>query len=745
MNKASRVLFAAAIASSVLSMRATEAVAQESAQVIPAANVTSVASELWNAAKLGDQRKLDALLRRIASDPALAGEELSKSAAALQTNFAKRETDRQAREIELRAELEKNLAEASPSIRLSKSLRSAIELEMLSVTKGAVAKEPAIAEIVESARTAAIEAENSGDVLNASELFGLLNGLFEESGRYRDDVERLGQRLAMIRLYAPKRLYDLRFDRMKALGEESKMAPYNSLGDDFREKLAGIDQIMLMRAIAYSIRHVERPKINDILIGGLDNMKTMITTSMLREVFPGLGDEDAVNRMNRFLDSERDKLAKAELSYDLPQINALIDAMAKANDESVKLTESALLHEFGNGVMQPLDEYSVVIWPDEVRRFQKNTQGRFVGVGIQIEYDDQSRIKIATPLEGTPAQRAGIHANDILSAVNGKNVYGLTLDQVVDVITGPAGTPVTLTIDRPDPTDAEKPMTAIDFELERSFIDVPSTKGWIRSGEREDAWDYMLDHSSGIGYIRLTQFTESSSDEITAAISKLREQGMKGLIFDLRFNPGGLLDQAVKIARKFIKVEGGIIVQARGASGAIENPEYTRPQQAVLSNFPVIMLINEGSASASEIVSGAVSCYAKTGDVDAILLGTRTFGKGSVQNVWQLTANSHLKLTVQYYMLPDKSIIHRRPGAKSWGVEPHLQVEMLPKQTTDSILLRRDADVIPINENGVIEADLAKRVNPQDLITKGLDLQLETALVLMKARTAESERPRAAR
>ena len=745
MNKASRVLFAAAIASSVLSMRATEAVAQEAAQVIPAANVTSVASELWNAAKLGDQRKLDALLRRIASDPALAGEELSKSAAALQTNFAKRETDRQAREIELRAELEKNLAEASPSIRLSKSLRSAIELEMLSVTKGAVAKEPAIAEIVESARTAAIEAENSGDVLNASELFGLLNGLFEESGRYRDDVERLGQRLAMIRLYAPKRLYDLRFDRMKALGEESKMAPYNSLGDDFREKLAGIDQIMLMRAIAYSIRHVERPKINDILIGGLDNMKTMITTSMLREVFPGLGDEDAVNRMNRFLDSERDKLAKAELSYDLPQINALIDAMAKANDESVKLTESALLHEFGNGVMQPLDEYSVVIWPDEVRRFQKNTQGRFVGVGIQIEYDDQSRIKIATPLEGTPAQRAGIHANDILSAVNGKNVYGLTLDQVVDVITGPAGTPVTLTIDRPDPTDAEKPMTAIDFELERSFIDVPSTKGWIRSGEREDAWDYMLDHSSGIGYIRLTQFTESSSDEITAAISKLREQGMKGLIFDLRFNPGGLLDQAVKIARKFIKVEGGIIVQARGASGAIENPEYTRPQQAVLSNFPVIMLINEGSASASEIVSGAVSCYAKTGDVDAILLGTRTFGKGSVQNVWQLTANSHLKLTVQYYMLPDKSIIHRRPGAKSWGVEPHLQVEMLPKQTTDSILLRRDADVIPINENGVIEADLAKRVNPQDLITKGLDLQLETALVLMKARTAESERPRAAR
>ena len=745
MNKACRVLFAAAIATTFVSMRSGVALGQEAAQVISASHVSSVTSELWNTAKLGDQRKLDELLGKIASNPGLAGDDISKSAAALQANFAKRESDRKTRESELRAELDKNLSESNPSIRLSKSLRSAIELEMLSVTKGAVAKEPAIAGIVESARVAATEAESSGDVLNASELFGLLNGLFEESGQYRDDVERLGQRLAMIRLYAPKRLYDLRFERMKALGEESKMAPYNSLGDDFHEKLAGIDSMMLMRAIAYSIRHVERPKINDILIGGLDNLKTLITTSMLRDVFPALGDEEALGRMNRFLESERNKLTKAELSYDLPQIDSLIEGLRKANQESVQLMESALLHEFGNGVMQPLDEYSVVIWPDEVRRFQKNTQGRFVGVGIQIEYDDQSRIKIATPLEGTPAQRAGIHANDILSAVNGKNVYGLTLDQVVDVITGPAGTPVTLTIDRPDPKDSEKAMTAIDFELERSFIDVPSTKGWIRSGEREDAWDYMLDHASGIGYIRLTQFTESSSDEITAAISKLREQGLKGLIFDLRFNPGGLLDQAVKIARKFIKVEGGIIVQARGASGAIENPEYTRPAQAVLSNLPVIVLINEGSASASEIVSGAVSCYAKTGDVDAVLLGTRTFGKGSVQNVWQLTANSHLKLTVQYYMLPDKSIIHRRPGAKTWGVEPHLHVEMLPKQTTDSILLRRDADVIPINENGVIEADLAKRVNPQDLLTKGLDLQLETALLLLKARTADAESQRALR
>ncbi|MFZ4574927.1 MAG: S41 family peptidase, partial [Phycisphaerales bacterium] len=662
---------------------------------------------------------------------------LAVGATRLVANFEKREADRAAREKELRADLAKHLDEKAEFVRLSKSLRSAIELEMLAVRKGEIAKETAVAEIVASADAGAKEAEARGDVLNASELFGLLNGLFEESGKYHADVERLGQRLAMLRLYAPRKLYDLRLERLKTLGEASKMPPYNSLGDDFRQKLTGIDRVMLIRALAYSAKHVEQPKLNDLIIGGLESIRTLTTTNLLAETFPKLGEVKAKAEMLAFIEAEQAKLRKSPQAYDMVRLESLLDGLERANNETIELPTTTLLHEFGNGVMSPLDEYSVIIWPDEVRRFQKNTQGRFVGVGIQIEYDDQSRIKIATPLEGTPAQRAGVHSNDILAAVNGKNVFGLTLDQVVDVITGPAGTPVTLTIERPDPEKADAPPASIDFVLERSFIDVPSTKGWIRSGEREDAWDYMLDAESGIGYIRLSQFTETTGDEIAAAAASLQSQGMKGLIFDLRFNPGGLLDQAVRVSRKFIKVEGGVVVQARGPTGAIESSEYTRPAQASLAKTPVVVLINEGSASASEIVSGAISCYSKTGDLDAILLGGRSFGKGSVQNVWQLTNNSHLKLTVQYYMLPDKSIIHRRVGASVWGVQPNLAVEMLPKQTTDSIMLRRDADVIPINENGIIQADLAKRANPSDLFTKGLDLQLESALLLLKARVME--------
>jgi carboxyl-terminal processing protease len=699
------------------------------------ADLDQLSRDLWKQAKSGNTADFDRIIDQLATLPG--SHAVSEAAKLYQANLTKREAMRADREGEIRKELAKTLEEAKGTVRLSKALRAAIELDMLAKRKGEVAQEPTLAAIVKDAEVAAHRLETDGDILNASELFGLLNGLCEEKGTYREDVKRLGQRLGMLRLYAPRALYELRLSRMKELGEETKMPPYNSLGDDYQQKLAGIDQIMLTRAIAFADRHVERPKLNDLLMGGLDNLRVFVTTEQLKATFSQFGEPAAVAEFARALDAEEAKLREATRAFDASQVDGLIDRLRRANSKTVQMPSTVLLHEFGNGVMTPLDEYSIIIWPDEVRRFQKNTQGRFVGVGIQIEYDTQSRIKIATPLEGTPAQRAGIHSNDILSAVDGKNVYGLTLDQVVDVITGPAGTPVTLTIDRPESDAADAQMKTIDFVLERSIISVPSAKGWIRSGEREDAWEYMIDEESKIGYIRLSQFTETTGDELTQAVSSLQARGMKGLIFDLRFNPGGLLDQAVKVARKFIRVEGGIIVQAQGPSGTIENPEYTRPSQATLADLPMVVLINEGSASASEIVSGAISCYAKTGDLDAILVGGRSFGKGSVQNVWQLTMNSHMKLTVQYYMLPDKSIIHRRPGATVWGVEPNLAVEMLPKQTEQSILLRRDADVIPIDENGLIKGDLAKRVDPTDLLTKGTDLQLEAALLLIKARTLE--------
>jgi carboxyl-terminal processing protease len=198
------------------------------------------------------------------------------------------------------------------------------------------------------------------------------------------------------------------------------------------------------------------------------------------------------------------------------------------------------------------------------------------------------------------------------------------------------------------------------------------------------------------------------------------------------------------VVRRFVDVEHGAVVMMSGPGGMMDQPpEFTRPAKARLAKTPVVCLINENSASASEIVSGALRYYGTTGGPDGqpaikcLVLGERSFGKGSVQNVFRL-GNGMMKLTIQYYMLPDKSIIHRKLGAEKWGIEPQLRVDMLPKQTTDALTLRRNADVMKIDENGAVAVDADKAPNPDDLLTKGIDVQLETALVLLKSQAAAS-------
>ncbi|MBX3387797.1 MAG: hypothetical protein KF768_14620, partial [Phycisphaeraceae bacterium] len=159
----------------------------------------------------------------------------------------------------------------------------------------------------------------------------------------------------------------------------------------------------------------------------------------------------------------------------------------------------------------------------------------------------------------------------------------------------------------------------------------------------------------------------------------------------------------------------------------------------LLKGIPVAVLINEGSASASEIVSGAIRHYADKGVIDAILIGERSFGKGSVQNVWPLSPNTMMKLTTQYYYLPDGNTIHRRPGESQWGVDPHLTVQMLPEQVSEALRLRQDADVVAIDEKSQVVEGTEKRPEPEKLITDSIDLQLQTALVILQTKTVAGE------
>ncbi|MBN8599307.1 MAG: S41 family peptidase [Planctomycetes bacterium] len=730
----------------------------------------------WRIAKSGRFDDFVAYIHTLPEDPTIGAEqraEMERSVKLLDENLAKRDQKRIERIGEVNKELDERLQGEMTPQRLAKAMRSALELWVLSTDKPSVLEDARVKKLIADADAAARKSEQDGDWLVSSEMFSLLNALLEESGQYKPDLERQSRRLTMIRMYTPQRLWEMRNERLKAEGDKP-LPPYNATGDDFHEKLKGIDQDMVVRAIARATDHVEQVPTRRLLIGGIIAVETMIATNDLHRAFPDLDNQIAKEAMLTALRTEREQLGTPKKNAfgrvsepGVGEIDALLNRVLAVNDRTVKISREALLHEFGNGAIDQLDEFSAIIWPDELNRFNRTTQGKFVGVGVQIELDDQSNVRVVTPLEGTPAFRAGIRAGDIIKKINGKSAYGMSIDQVVDHITGPDGTQVVLSIDRPENDGAQtadalvgdtgqppaveagkgegaakpdKKFKEMEVAINRQLINVVSVKGWKRKGTREDAWDWFIDPQNRIGYVRLTQFSEKTAEELRRAVGQMQKDGLNGLVLDLRFNPGGYLDQAVQVANLF--VDNGVVVAMQGPNGRAESPEMAKSNVARLKNTPVVVLINEGSASASEIVSGTLQHYGRTGDVNVMILGQRSYGKGSVQKVFGLSDDAAMKLTMQYYAIPDTAmpgyrIIHRKPGAHEWGITPNLAVEMLPKQTTESILLRRNADVLPTEGDSPNKAALP---DPDKLLTDGLDLQLETAVQILRA-AAYGQRP----
>jgi carboxyl-terminal processing protease len=723
-----------ALASSVLVSPAAlaQAAGQPASQVAVAAPTKSMndwAANLWAAAKAGDKQGFEKLLASLPADVATANAPLADSVARLREHYAWRESERARRADEVRQEMTKALAEDKGVASLSKALISAMELTDLVSDKAAVLKEPLVADLITKADAAAQDAEREGKWLTASELMLRLHLMLEETPKgqfYKDAAERVGHRLNMLRMYSPKRLWELQNERRLA-SDGKPLPPYNALGDDFKEKLVGVTEEVVRAALTRSAEaHVDLADWKRVILGGIDGVRTLLTTSDLREIFPGLGAEIDRQAMLTVLDEEQAKI-EADKDVGAADLDRVIRRLGNANQSSVKIPTAAMLYEFGNGGMGSLDEFSAIVWPHEVSRFNKMIAGSFAGVGVHIEFDEASNVRVVSPLEGTPAHKAGIKADDVISKVDGKSVYGLPIDGVVDLITGKAGTPVNVTVERKiapegggDPLKVEK-----EFALKRARIEVPSVKGWKRTGEKETDWDFFVDSAAKIAYIRVSGFTDFTGKEVAQAATEAKKQGAKGLVLDLRFNPGGLLDQGIRVAQAWVNSGQIVLTQGPGEPAEIAGKGANI---AVLDDMPTVVLVNRGSASASEIVAGALQFYGNKGDVPVVVLGQRSYGKGSVQQVYDLPGRkSRLKLTSQYYLLPDMRIIHRRPGADIWGVDPNLEVEMLPKQIGDSITLRKNADVLP--EPG------SKPVDPNDLLAKNLDLQLEAALVLLEAQS----------
>jgi hypothetical protein len=501
----------------------------------------------WRLALSGQGEAAFALIERQAQGEG--GESLraalERRAEHLQTIEAKRAE----RLLEAREELAGHLIEDD----VIQALRSAVEIHTLSTDKEAVLRDAKIRDLVADAMTRARTAERTGDWLNAYELYYRLNLLHEQEGTYREAFERIGRRLIMLRLYVPETLHEMRSAKQVAEGEDPLPA-YNALADDWREKLQGVSQAMVIRALNRAERsHVEGAELRDMLVRGLETLQTFATTTTLANAFPVLENEQLVHRFVTALDQQRRDLEEQGGKAGYFELVSVLKAIDRANERTLNIPEEALLHEFGNGAMAELDEFSAIVWPDEVEQLQRSTQGKFTGVGIKISLDESQAIKVVTPLQGTPAQRAGVLPGDVIVAVDEEPTIGISLQQAVDRITGDQGTPVTLTLER------EGVAEPIEVTMRRDEIPIYSVKGWERSGPGETDWNWYIDRENKIGLLRVTQFAEDTTRELRRAIREMRRQGgVNGIILDLRYNPGGLLNEAVSVANLFI--EEGVIV-----------------------------------------------------------------------------------------------------------------------------------------------------------------------------------------
>ncbi len=287
----------------------------------------------------------------------------------------------------------------------------------------------------------------------------------------------------------------------------------------------------------------------DLGLGGLTGLKVIATTKGLESAFPGLKEGAKKTEFLGKLDELIDQVKNSTVASEALTVRSALRTISDLNDETVKLPEEVFVSEFADAAFAELDPFTSMIWPNDVEEFNKNTQGEFSGVGIQIQSDDDGSLRVVSPLEDSPGYKAGIKAGDVITKINGKNAKGISINQAVKNITGRSGTQVTLTVRSQDGNSK-------DYTITRQTIKVASVKGWLH--KPGGGWEYFVDPANKIGYIRLTQFTKLTTEELEKALTEMQAGGMKGLILDLRYNPGGLLGTATEVCDKFLT--GGIIV-----------------------------------------------------------------------------------------------------------------------------------------------------------------------------------------
>ncbi|MHC4594865.1 MAG: S41 family peptidase [Planctomycetota bacterium] len=628
----------------------------------------------------------------------------------------------QAQIVELERLCQKSLSEDVDDIgKVFSVVIQALEYADEKGQKQALHEDPFVRETIHKAKNRAAELESKGKWLDAYIVcYSKLAQIYKDNETYSDYAEQL---LDKADIAASLRNSSCETSRERYAGINKQMfistvnlldTSYVNIIDYRRMTIKGISRCRLLAEVmsnphldtAYEIR---------------GNQLTAWSGALAAI-------QDEVNRSP--VDISRDKL-----------ISVFEEVLARNESHGIGmgLPRALLIAKFAEGALSALDPHTVIYWPNEVQDFERSISNQFPGIGIRLS-KEEGLIKIVGVLPNTPAYNCGLEVGDVIKAVDGIEMVNMSSNCAVKRITGLAGTTVTLTIKRP----VEDKI--LDITMSRANIVVPSIHGWQRTktGPAVSAglepvssgWLYMIDSRNKIGYVRITSFNSRTAGDFEKVLGQLEAKGLKGLILDLRSNPGGLLNSAVEIADKFI--EEGLIVRTQPRFGmatyASAHKENTHP------DYPVVVLINRYTASASEIVAGVLQDpkYNR-----ATLVGEKSYGKGSVQSITSYPGGgAQLKYTAAYYHLPsgqrieNREVVKKRSG-KNWGISPNPNVEL----RTDE--LRRLTDVQKANEL-LVKADhnnnnafsRPKQYSSQETIDA--DPQLAIGLLVLKSKMIRS-------
>src|SRR5436853_5260725 len=391
--------------------------------------------------------------------------------------------------------------------------------------------------------------------------------------------------------------------------------------------------------------------------------------------------------------AQEEQSGKNEDDNGYSQISLFAKALELIRQDYVdenKTSYHDLVNAAMKGMLSSLDPHSQFMDPDDFRDMQDDTRSRFNGLGIEVSMKN-GLPTVVTAMEDTPAAKAGILSGDQILRINGISTERMDLQDAINILRGPAGAKVSLTLLRPSNKEIK------EYTLQRAEIKTQSVKG-ARLLEAELTGPFK------IGYIRLIQFNEPTAEELSKALDDLQKQGMQALVLDLRNNPGGLLNSAVDVCGQFLPPNTKV-VSTQGRVASQQHDYSTSAVKKERGNFPMVLLINEGSASGAEIVAGALKDLRR-----AVLVGETTFGKGSVQNVLQLPDGSAVRFTTAKYYTPSRQVIQGN------GVAATARVGMTAEQERALYALRNAGNVKPDDELNIIKSKDPQMLRASDAI-----------------------------